>query len=89
MKIDGFKKIDYPSLQAEMRKVYRPEETPEIVLATQINVKSVQTVKNAFNEDEQVVSDEVLSNILKELGIISIIGWSNGERNYYIQNGKH
>jgi len=85
MKIDGFKKIDYNTLQQEIKRVYNSEEVPEIQIAAQINVKSVQTVKNAFIPENQVVSDEVMTNVLKALGLNSFIIWQNGERNYYIK----
>lgn len=86
MKLEGFKKIDYQGLQAEIKKVYDPKEVPEIQIAAQINVKSVQTVKNAFNSAGQVVSDEILTNILNALGLNSFIIWQNGQRTYYIKN---
>jgi len=86
MKLEGFKKVDYNTLQSEIKKVYDSDQVPEIQIAAQINVKSVQTVKNAFQPDKQVVSDEILTNILNALGLNSFIIWQNGERTYYIKN---
>lgn len=88
MKIEGFKKVDYDTIQTEMSKLHKPDELPEISIAAQIGVKSVQTVKSAFNKENQIVSDEVLSGVLGQLGITSLIVWQNGQRNFYISNGK-
>lgn len=84
--MDGFKKVDYNTLQQEIKKIYNSDEVPEIQIAAQVNVKSVQTVKNAFMPDKQMVSDEIFSNILTTLGLNSFIVWQNGERTYYIKN---
>lgn len=89
MKIDGFKKVDYKTLQAELSKAHKPDELPALQIAAKVNVNSVQTVWNAFNIHRQTVSDAVLSGVAEVLGIESAIIWHKGERNYYIrQNGK-
>lgn len=85
MKVDGFKKVDYPTLQEEIKKVYDSDKLPEIKIASDINVKSVQTVKNAFSPTDQIVSDQVLTNILDMVGLDSFIVWEKGERTYYIK----
>lgn len=89
MKIDGFKKVDYGTLQTELKKANSAADIPALKIAAQINVNSVQTVWNAFNIEKQSVSDEVLSNVLDVLGIESFIVWQKGERNYYIKNGRN
>lgn len=88
MKIEGFKKVDYETIQSEMQKTHKPDSLPEINIAAQIGVKSVQTVKSAFNKEFQAVSDEVLSGVLGQLGITSLIVWEGGQKNFYISNGK-
>lgn len=89
MKIDGFKKVDYKTLQAELSKAHNPSELPAIQIAAKVKVNSVQTIWNAFNIQKQTVSDAVLTNVLDVVGIECVIIWQKGERNYYIKNGKN
>ena len=85
MEIKGFTKIQYDELQAEIKRVYNRDELPEIQIAAKVNLKSVQTVRNAFVPGSQVISDESFSKVLPELGIDLLIVWYQGERCYYIK----
>ena len=85
MEIKGFKEIDYNGLQDEIKKVYNPDVVSFIQVAAQINVRSVQTIRNAFMPDAQGVSDEVFTNILTAIGLDAFIIWKNGQRSYYIK----
>jgi len=86
MEVLGYKKVTYSQLQSALQKSKAEKpDLHEINLAANINVKSVGTIRNCFAEDNQAVSDEVLTKLFKELEFDGIILWSNGERNYLIK----
>lgn len=86
MEVLGYRKVTYTQLQKELQKSRADKpDLHEINLAANINVKSVGTIRNCFVEDAQVVSDEVLTKLFKELELDGIVLWSNGERNYLIK----
>ncbi len=85
MEVLGYKKINYQQLQSEMDKKKKEKDVHEITLAANIEVKSVGTIRNCFNKEEQTVSDEVFTKLFTELGLDGLILWSNGERNYLIK----
>lgn len=85
MNFDGFKQVDFSTLQTEMIRMRQQTDLmPDINIAAMIKVRSVQTVRKAFRGTAQQVSDEVLSNVLKTIGINSFIVWQNGQRLYYV-----
>ncbi len=86
MEVLGYKKVTYSQLQSALqkRKADKPE-LHELTIAANIEVKSVGTIRNCFADNAQVVSDEVLTKLFKELEFDGIVLWSNGERNYLIK----
>lgn len=84
MDIKGFKKVSYNELQKALRTRNEEMGMPDVNIAATINVKSVATVRNSFNMDEQVTSDEVLTKVFDVLKLSAFVLWMNGERNYYI-----
>jgi len=86
MEVLGYKKVTYTQLQKELQrnKATKPY-LHELTIAANINVKSVGTIRNCFVEESQVVSDEVLTKLFKELEFDGIVLWSGGERNYLIK----
>lgn len=86
MEITGYKKVNYDQLQRELLKGRaNKQDVHEINLAAAIDVKSVGTIRNCFDEERQTVSDEVMTKLFKELELDGIILWQNGERNYLIK----
>jgi len=85
MEVLGYKKINYQQLQTEIKKRKDEKDVHEITLAANIEVKSVGTIRNCFNQNEQTVSDEVFTKLFNELELDGIILWKNGERNYLIK----
>jgi len=86
MNIIGYKQVDYKQFQQEMQKKYAfyRESKSEIDLAVAINIKSTQTIRNAFRQDYQMVSDELLTSLNKVIGLNTCVVWENGVRNYFI-----
>lgn len=86
MNIIGYKKVDYKQLQQVMQKNYADyrEGKSEIDLAVTMKVKSTQTIRNAFRQDYQMVSDELLTSLNNAIGLNTCVVWVNGVRNYFI-----
>lgn len=87
--ITGYKQYTYPEVQSTLHKAWVDSEKTPVQIASEIDVKAALTVQNCFNPDKQIVSDEVLTNVMKSVGIKGSILWHEGERFYYIsKNGK-
>lgn len=84
MDLSNYKLVDYKEIQKELAKKRDACNIHELNIAANINVKAVSTVRSAFNEEEQLASDEVLTKVFKELGLNAFVGWVNGERRYFI-----
>lgn len=88
MNIDGYNKVTYKGLQSQLQKKYAEYRTDkgEMDLALAIKVQSPQTVRNAFNNNMQVVSDAILTNIMDTIGFDGFTAWVGGRRYYYVKN---
>lgn len=90
MKITGYKEVGYNNMQALLQKKYSDyrEDKSEIELALAIGVTSPQTVRNAFQEDLQMVSDTILTKVMTSIGFDGFILWKDGNRLYFVKNSK-
>lgn len=88
MKVTGHKQVSYSELQGLMETKYNKykEQSTEMQLAVAIEVRSPQTVRNAFQKDMQMVSDEVLTTLIEAIGINGCVIWEKGVRNYYVKS---
>lgn len=84
MDIKGFKKVTYEQLQTELHKKSADKDMNHLKIAVDIDVKSVNTIKNAFEVDKQIVSDQVLTNVMNAYDLDGFILWGNGEKTYYL-----
>lgn len=84
MEIKGFKKVTYEQLQSELHKKSADKDKSHIQIAVDIDIKSVNTIKNAFETEKQIVSDQVLTNVMNAYDLDGFVLWGNGERNYYL-----
>lgn len=87
MNITGYEKVSYKLLQGHLQKKYAEYRNgkEEMDLALAIKVNSPQTVRNAFNDKMQVVSDAVLTNVMSAIGFDGFTLWVNGRRLYYVK----
>jgi len=87
MKITGYKTVSYNDLQKILQAKYADYRTKnsEIELAVAIGVNSAQTVRNAFQEDMQMVSDTLLTKIMTNIGFNGFVLWKDGNRYYYVK----
>lgn len=83
MNITGYKKVNYPHLVGLMNEA---KEDSEMQLALAIGIKSAQTIKNAFQCSDQIISDKVLTTLTEKIGINAVVIWEKGVRNYYVKS---
>lgn len=87
IKLKGYDAVEYDTFQGVLYDAYKRSGMTYFELAYQIKVNSTQTPANAFNDAEQTVSDQVLTNIVdKLLGESAFVAWIGGERYYYIKS---
>jgi hypothetical protein len=85
IQVQGYKEVSYSGLQKEMDYRFEASDFTEIEIAIAVKVKSTATIKNAFRKDAQIVSDEVMTNVMKVIGVDGFILWVNAKRFYYIK----
>jgi hypothetical protein len=88
-KVINYKKIKYPDFQRLLHKRFidsagENHQPYYMELALKIG-KTAVTVRNCFQPIEQVVSDEVLTKLMDEIGLEGKIEWISGERHYCIK----
>ena len=88
MIIQGYKEVTYPELQKLMDSKYADYKlsSSEIKLAVAINVKSPQTVRNAFTQDMQMVSDGIFTSVIQEIKLDACVLWEKGQRTYFVKD---
>lgn len=84
MDLRNYKQVAYKDLQKRLHEKKSISDIHDLNLAAQLDIKSVGTIRNAFNLDKQEASDEVLTKIFNALGLDAFVGWVNGERRYFI-----
>ena len=85
MNFKNYSQINYENLIKELKKATTDKDLHELTIATQVGVKSVGTIRNCYNLDVQIVSDEVLSKVFKVLNMNVFIAWIDGDRKYFIK----
>lgn len=84
MDLSKYMEVEYKSLQKKLVSKKAESDATDIKLAVDLDIKSASTVRNAFNYEEQMASDEVLSKVSTAIGLDLIVGWVNGQRRYFI-----
>jgi hypothetical protein len=84
--ITGYTKQSYTNIQRLLHKAFADSEKKEIQIAAAIGLNSPNTVKNAFDINKQRVSDKVLTDVTKAVGLNMVVVWENGTRHYYTQS---
>lgn len=83
LSIDGYKKITYSQLIQKMKKSYNESGKDIIKLMTSTGRK-VNTIRNVFNKQKQIVPDLVFQKSATALNIDCVIVIHNGNRYYFI-----
>lgn len=84
--IKGYKSVSYADLTKALNKAFASSGKGYPDLAVAASVTSTQTIKFAFDEDSQKVSDKVLSSIFQAINFQAFILWINGERMYFLKS---
>jgi len=86
IEIDNYRCVKYSDFQKELNAKYKAAEKSYVKVASEIKVKSHVTVKNALNLDSlQMVSDELLTKVMKSVGLSGFVIWIFGKKYYYIK----
>jgi hypothetical protein len=85
IQVNDYRQVNFISFQKEMDAHFDKCELKDIEIALAVGVKSTATVRNAFRKDAQVVSDEVLTNIMQTIKLDGFVLWNKGKRFYYIR----
>lgn len=83
--IQDYKQVTYSQFQDAMDIAMSKSCFKEIEIALKVGLKSSATVRNAFRKDTQIVSDEVMTNIMSIIGLDGFILWFNAKRHYYVK----
>jgi hypothetical protein len=85
IQVNDYRQVNFSAFQKEMDFHFDNCELKDIEIALAVGVKSTATVRNAFRKDAQVVSDEVLTNIMQTIKLDGFVLWNKGKRFYYIR----
>lgn len=83
--ITGYKQVGYSEFQAALHKANADTKKSPLQIAADLNLGTVETARNAF-KDTQVVSDKVLTGVMKSVGLSGFVIWIFGKKYYYIKN---
>lgn len=85
--ITGYTQKKYSEFQAALNDAFDKSGKYHLQVASEIKVKSSNTVKNALLLDsKQSVSDEVLTAVMKSVGLSGLVVWIFGTKYYYLKN---
>jgi len=84
--ISGYKQTGYNDFRVALYEAFKTCGKPKIQIAANIKVNSPATISNALEADKQKVSDEVLTSVMKSVGLSGFVIWIFGKRYYYIKN---
>ena len=83
---EDYKRVTYKDLQKKLHAVKDNSDLSDIALTMKLGIKSTQTVRNAFRMDTQIASDQLLTNVMKAVGLKGKVEWIEGIRYYSIKN---
>jgi len=84
--INGYKNMTYGEFQKELYLRFVDSDKTYLQVASELGVKTHITAQNAFNTERQAVSDEVLTKVMKSVGLSGFVLWVFGKKYYYIKN---
>lgn len=83
----NYTEVPYKEFITELKSKYdsnrKETDRTEVDIAVCIG-KSHMTVRNCISFQEQVVSDKILTNLMKCIDLKGKIEWNMGEKHYYI-----
>jgi hypothetical protein len=82
-----YKNVSYKKFITELKKMYDNFKVENKTTESHVAVclqKSNITVRNCFNLSEQVVSDKILTQLMKCIDMDGKIEWVHGSKYYYL-----
>lgn len=83
--ITGYREVKYTELVEAIQAHKQNSGKSDMQIAIEIGVSTQNTVKN-INNDEQIVSDKVLTNTMQSIDLEGIVVWNRGQKTYYIKD---
>lgn len=84
--IKGYKAVGYEELQADFNAAFKESGKSPAQLAADTDINSTTTIYSAFNKEEQLVSDKILTSLFRTLQFEAFIMWQNGEKLYFMKS---
>ncbi len=84
--IKGYKPVPYSDFAKGLKDAFDSsgKNYPELAVAAEVN--STQTIKNAFQTEDQIVSDQLMTKILDSLNMNGFILYLKGEKYYFVKS---
>ena len=82
--ITGYKQVSYADFQVALNRSNADCGKTPLQIAADINLGTVETARNAFKA-KQMVSDKVLTGVMKSVGLSGFVIWVFGKKYYYIK----
>lgn len=86
IEITGYTQVKYSEFQKTLNSSFSQSRKTGVQIAAQTHVRSAGTIKNALNKEAQMVSDEVLTAVMKVIGVEGFVNWFCGKRYYYLKS---
>lgn len=83
--ITGYKQSSFTDFVKALNNAFENSQKNIVQIAAEIKVKSAVTVKNSLRYDNQVVSDEVLTKVMKSISMAGLVIWVFGKKYYYVK----
>ena len=84
--VKGYTQLTYSNFQRFLHKAFVDSKKKEIEIASDLGLSSPNTIRNAFDVNQQRVSDKVLTGVMKSLGINGFVVCKDESKFYYISN---
>lgn len=89
MNFTDYREITYKNLQKEILSKawadYLLKNGNEVTLANSLQMRTTQSVRNGFNQSNQVLSDELFNALLDILGVDGFVVWNKRKRKYFVK----
>lgn len=82
----NYKEVNYNGFIIKLNRAYTLKKKTYMQIAVEIGIKTHVTVMNAFKPAKQMVSDKVLTGIMKAVDMDGFTLHRDGERKYFISN---
>lgn len=84
----GYRAVTYNVMIGLLKKSFQNKEKSTREIMNELKINTDATIHNAMKLDKQVVSDKVLTGLMKCIGFDGKVVWKEGIRYYLISDKK-